>query len=118
MLLTSENSMQGENYEHSRTGACPYTSSAWRSFGLARRMAARGAVSQRSGVIRDSLAVQEELLRTSFQRQILEYLTISEGRLMGIVPESIQFEPCPEDPSMICIICQKRNQDGDDEFNL
>src|SRR5947207_12802987 len=55
ILLTSENSMQGENYEHSRTGACPYTSSAWRSFGLARRMAARGAVSQRSGVIRDSV---------------------------------------------------------------
>src|SRR5438477_8580393 len=58
MLLTSENSMQGENYEHSRTGACPYTSSAWRSFGLARRMAARGAVSQRSGVIRDTWQVQ------------------------------------------------------------
>src|SRR5204863_9000502 len=63
MLLTSENSMQGENYEHSRTGTCPYTSSAWRSFGLARRMAARGAVSQRSGVIRDNVRVGRRVCR-------------------------------------------------------
>src|SRR5438045_3600740 len=54
LLLTSENSMQGENYKHSWTGTCPCTSSTWRSFGLAQGMVAWGAVSQRSGVIRDS----------------------------------------------------------------
>ena len=73
MLLTSENSMQGENYEHSRTGACPYTSSAWRSFGLARRMAARGAVSQRSGVIRDTFMIQSSVLVFSNSLQVFPY---------------------------------------------
>src|SRR6266516_4573725 len=62
LLLTSENSMQGENYEHSWIGTCPCTSSTWRSFGLAQRMAAWSAVSQRSGVIRDKNPQQTPVL--------------------------------------------------------
>ena len=62
-------------------------------------------------------AVREELMKTPFGKATLEYLTITEGRLMGIKPESIKIEPCPDDPGMMRISFQP-NSNGIREFEF